>query len=98
MFYDQINAASNAPDVISHSLLLGFPYADVAEMGSSAVVITDDQPEQAQEIAWAIERKFVAEKGKFEPSFITVEHAIKDIAKSVIDSSKSTLQAPPAQT
>ena len=30
------------PKVLSNSLLLGFPYADVAEMGSSVVVVTDD--------------------------------------------------------
>ncbi|NOY00812.1 MAG: M81 family metallopeptidase [Verrucomicrobia bacterium] len=78
-FYDQISAASNGPDVISHSILLGFPYADVAEMGSSAVIVTDDQPEQAQEMAWAIERKFLAEKDEFEPPFISVEMAIAKI-------------------
>ena len=78
-FYDQINAASNSPDVISHSILLGFPYADVVEMGSSAVIVTDDQPEQAQEMAWAIEHKFLAEKDEFEPEFISVETAIKQI-------------------
>ncbi len=78
-FYAQINAASNGPDVISHSTLLGFPYADVAEMGSSAIVVTDDQPEQAQEMAWAIERKFLTEKDEFEPEFISVEAAIEEI-------------------
>lgn len=78
-FYDQINAASNGPDVISHSILLGFPYADVPEMGSSAVIVTNDQPEQAQEMAWAIEQKFLAEKDEFEPEFISVSTAIKKL-------------------
>ena len=78
-FYDQIDAAANGPDVISHSILLGFPYSDVEEMGSSAVVVTDDQAEQAQELAWVIEHKFLAEKHEFEPEFISVETAIEEI-------------------
>ncbi len=79
-FYDQVDAASNGPDVISHSILLGFPYSDVAEMGSSAIIVTDDQAEQAQELAWAIERKFIAEKDEFEPDFISVEMAMEKIS------------------
>jgi len=78
-FYAQIDAAANGPDVLSHSILLGFPYADVEEMGSSAVVITNDQPQQAQELAWAIERKFLAEKDEFEPEFISVESALGEV-------------------
>ncbi len=30
--------------VLSNSIVLGFPYADVEEMGSSAIVVTDDDP------------------------------------------------------
>jgi microcystin degradation protein MlrC len=39
------------PGVLSTSLLLGFPYADVAEMGSSVLVVTDDDPRLAQACA-----------------------------------------------
>lgn len=39
------------PGVLSNSILLGFPYADVAEMGSSALVVTDKDPVLAQELA-----------------------------------------------
>jgi len=31
----------NQPGVLSSSIILGFPYADVAEMGSAAIVVTD---------------------------------------------------------
>lgn len=37
--------------VLANTLLLGFPYADVAEMGSSVIVVTDDDPELAQRLA-----------------------------------------------
>ncbi len=39
------------PNVLSASLLLGFPYADVPEMGSSTIVVSDDDPELAEQYA-----------------------------------------------
>ncbi len=37
--------------VLSTSLQLGFPYADVVEMGSSVLAVTDDDPQLAQRCA-----------------------------------------------
>ncbi|MBX3422788.1 MAG: M81 family metallopeptidase, partial [Pirellulaceae bacterium] len=39
------------PRVLSNSVLLGFPYADVFEMGASAIVITDADPKLANQFA-----------------------------------------------
>ncbi|MGD9723799.1 MAG: M81 family metallopeptidase [Pirellulales bacterium] len=37
--------------VLSNSLLLGFPYADVPEMGASVIVTTNDDPDLARQLA-----------------------------------------------
>ena len=37
--------------LLINSIVLGFPYADVAEMGSSAIAVTDDDPQLAQRLA-----------------------------------------------
>ena len=54
--------------VISNSILLGFPYADVAEMGSAALVITDNDEPLARTLVaelgqwmWRHRRDFVGE-------------------------------------
>lgn len=39
------------PRVLSNSLLLGFPYADVVEMGSASLVVTNDDTVLAQQLA-----------------------------------------------
>jgi microcystin degradation protein MlrC len=39
------------PGVLSDSILLGFPYADVAEMGSSVLVVTNDDVVLARDLA-----------------------------------------------
>jgi microcystin degradation protein MlrC len=56
------------PGVLGASVVLGFPYADVAEMGSSFIVVTDNDPQfaktQASELAdyaWTHRQDFVGE-------------------------------------
>jgi microcystin degradation protein MlrC len=49
--------ALNRPGVLDTSVAEGYPYSDVAEMGMSWVVITDNNPELAKETAiWMAER------------------------------------------
>ena len=55
--YTAATALCARPGVISHSLLLGFPYADVAEMGSAALVVTEDNIALAQQCAQQIARE-----------------------------------------
>ncbi len=52
--------------VLSNSILLGFPYADVPEMGSSFLVVTNNDQTGAQQLAdelgqaaWSMRREFV---------------------------------------
>jgi microcystin degradation protein MlrC len=39
------------PNVLSNSILLGFPYADVAEMGASTIAVADNDMKLAQALA-----------------------------------------------
>ncbi len=39
------------PGVLSNSILLGFPYADVREMGAATIAVTDDDPDLAAQLA-----------------------------------------------
>jgi microcystin degradation protein MlrC len=45
--YELADELLTAERVLSNSILLGFPYADVEEMGSSAIAVTDDDPRLA---------------------------------------------------
>lgn len=42
--YELAQAQLDDPRVLSNSILLGFPYADVEEMGTAAIVVTDNDP------------------------------------------------------
>lgn len=49
--YEAADEQLRQPGVLSNSILLGFPYADVAEMGSSVIVVTDDDAALADQLA-----------------------------------------------
>jgi microcystin degradation protein MlrC len=49
--YEIAERQLSRPGVLSNSILLGFPYADVAEMGAATIAISDDDPALAEELS-----------------------------------------------
>jgi microcystin degradation protein MlrC len=66
------------PDVLSASVILGFPYADVAEMGSSVVVVTDNNPELAANLANELGQALWDRREDFVGRFISPQEAIRE--------------------
>jgi len=64
-------------ETLSHSIMLGFPYADVAEMGSAALAVTDDNPELARQLADRIGAEMWQRREQFEPDFVDVKTAVE---------------------
>jgi microcystin degradation protein MlrC len=60
--------------VVSTSIVLGFPYADVAEMGSAAIVVTNDDPAAARRQADALGNA----RESFVPRLLGVDAAIDE--------------------
>jgi microcystin degradation protein MlrC len=63
--YNYVAQLSQEKDVLSISIVLGFPYADVKEMGTSAIVITDNNRNLALSIGKKIESYIVKNKETF---------------------------------
>ncbi|MEO8495107.1 MAG: M81 family metallopeptidase [Planctomycetota bacterium] len=81
--YNLADRMLQKPGVLSNSILLGFPYADVAEMGSSAIVVTDDNPGLAVELAREFEDYLTAHRDDFAGDLISIEEAIARAAKAI---------------
>lgn len=64
------------PRVLSNSIVLGFPYADVAEMGSSVVVVTDNDPELAARLARELADELWSRRESFAGQFVDIESAL----------------------
>lgn len=78
---DRFKEAERRDHVLAASLMLGFPYADVAEMGSSALVVTDGQPELAQKVADELGRQMWSLRQGLAGTFLSVPDAVAQAAK-----------------
>ena len=64
------------PLVLSNSICLGFPYADVPEMGASVIVITDGDDTIAGNFADDLALALWENRAAFQGQFISVEDAV----------------------
>jgi microcystin degradation protein MlrC len=70
------------PSVISNSINLGFPYADITEMGSSFVVVCDGDQSLAKEHANRLANWLVNHRQDFACQSIDTEQAIQQAKQS----------------
>jgi microcystin degradation protein MlrC len=80
--YDRADAMLQQPGVLSNSIVLGFPYADVAEMGTSFVVVTDNDRHAAQRLADELAADLVARREHFAGQFTSIDDAIAQAERS----------------
>jgi microcystin degradation protein MlrC len=66
--------------LLFNSILLGFPYADVPEMGSSTIAVTNSDPDLAQRLATELARHLWDRREEFAGQFITIDDALDKAA------------------
>lgn len=63
--YDEAAMLAQQGGVLAVSVALGFPYADVSEMGTSFLVVTNDAPQTGAEVAKRLAEMLVARRHEF---------------------------------
>jgi microcystin degradation protein MlrC len=79
--YELADAQLRRPKVLSNSILLGFPYADVEEMGSAVLAVTDDSPQLARDCAAELAQYLWDHREDFVGRLIGVEEAVERAAR-----------------
>ena len=79
--YELSNAILNRPAVLSNSVCLGFPYADVQEIGSSFVVVTDDKLDLANDYGAELARYLEEHRNDFACHLTDVTEAARQAAQ-----------------
>jgi microcystin degradation protein MlrC len=69
------------PGVLSVSLVYGFPYSDVPEMGSSVLVVTDNERDLAEQLAGELARTWWDRRADFAGELIAVADAVDRAAE-----------------
>ena len=84
--YRHADQLSKQPGILSVSILLGFPYADVEEMGSSIIVVADNNRALAEstgmlikDFVLGIHTKFNGEKNKIDTLLTQLQALSKPI-------------------
>jgi len=67
------------PGVLSTSILQGFPYADVAEMGSAVIAVTDQDENLAVEIAAELSGALWNERTQFTATALDIDSCLNEI-------------------
>jgi microcystin degradation protein MlrC len=87
-FVDKMSALEGKVGVLSISAAHCFPYADVPEMGSRILVVTDNRREAGDKLARALADEFFAMRGKTLPDYhapdIAIDKALQDPGPVVI--------------
>ena len=74
--YQLADAMLQRPGVLSNSILLGFPYADVEEMGSAVLVVTDNDTPLAEQQATELSNYLCTNRQQFDRSLISIDEAL----------------------
>ncbi len=75
-FVDRAAALEGHDGVLSVSIVHGFPWADVADMGSKIIVITDGDQDKADRLAAELGREFFTLRAQTQPPYITLDAAM----------------------
>jgi microcystin degradation protein MlrC len=69
------------PPVLSASVVLGFPYADVPHMGPSTVVVADGDERLAQRLADELAVNWWQRRAEFTGRLVSVDEAVRRVAE-----------------
>ncbi|MBM3993362.1 MAG: M81 family metallopeptidase [Planctomycetes bacterium] len=75
--YDTADRMLAVRGVLSNSVVLGFPYADVAEMGASAIVVTDNDFSQAEALVTEFAQYWWDCREQFVGKLISIDDAMR---------------------
>ena len=80
-FIDRIKALEGQGSILSVSIVHGFMAADVPELGTRVLVVTDDDEEKGEELAATLGMELYGYRGTTRPPYKSTEEAVK-IAKN----------------
>jgi len=78
---ERAKAMEASGEALSAAVLIGNPFTDAPELGSQALVVTDNDPEKAGRLAMELAEAFWASHEKMFAELVSLEDAIADAAR-----------------
>lgn len=79
-FVDRLSSMEGKDGVLSLSIGHGFPWADVKEMGTRLIAITDNDRPKAEKLARELGMEFFAMRDATQPPYVTLEAAMARVS------------------
>ena len=79
--YGLADAMLEEPGVLSNSVILGFPYADVPEMGASVIVVTNNDAALARAFADELGQSWWDRRAEYVGRLISIDQAMKEASQ-----------------
>jgi microcystin degradation protein MlrC len=79
--YDFANCLRESPGIISNSILLGFPYADVPELGCATIAVADGDERLAESHALELANHLWESREDFRGVLVSVDQALQEIQR-----------------
>jgi microcystin degradation protein MlrC len=79
-FVDKLQAMEGKDGVLSLSIGHGFPWADVKEMGTRLIAITDNDKAKAEKLARELGLEFFAMREQTQPPYVTLDAAMARVS------------------
>jgi len=70
------------PEVLSDSVVIGFPYADVEEMGAAAIVVTDDDESTARRLSRELAEEIRIRQHELAGAGVTIDEALDRVSRA----------------
>lgn len=80
--YNLADEMLKRPGILSNSVMLGFPYADVEEMGSALIVVTDNDPALARKSVDELANWLWSNRQEFVGQLLGIDEALARAAMS----------------
>ncbi|MGE0724390.1 MAG: M81 family metallopeptidase [Alphaproteobacteria bacterium] len=75
-FVDKIMAMEGKDGILSISIAHCFPYADVPDVGTKVLVVTDNQPEKGAKLAEQLGKELWEMRNDVRPPFLSIDEAL----------------------
>lgn len=75
-FVDEIKGLEGTDHLLSISIAHGFPWGDVADMGTRMLVVTDNRPNEGAALAERLCRRFNAMREQTQPGYLSIDEAL----------------------
>jgi microcystin degradation protein MlrC len=73
----ELDRIRGQPGILSASILMGFPYADVPEMGASFIVVAENDPKRAEALAGELAEWLVKNRELYKGNLIAPDEALR---------------------